>query len=237
MSAAAQSQKRIKDSDRDQTGAFEPCAEPLGKGFADNPLYDTEKMMTAVEHSNKVTRTYGIEVMSINIISATPCDAALTKSLACGAVASAEALQAETAARGTANAVRISAEAQAEKSRIESQGNADSEIIRARADGEAVRIKAESDKQAEILRGEGLAQRTRLHAEATSAGLEAVGRVVEQPGGREAMVQRLAEQYVTELPEMAKASKMMIVPDKPTDVSGVVATALSMTQAISGKSS
>merc|ERR1712187_299129 len=105
----------------------------------------------------------------------------------------------------------------------------------ARADGEAVRIKAESDKQAEILRGEGLAQRTRFHAEATSAGLEAVGRVVEQPGGREAMVQRLAEQYVTELPEMAKASKMMIVPDKPTDVSGVVATALSMTQAFSGR--
>merc|ERR1712187_981964 len=107
----------------------------------------------------------------------------------------------------------------------------------ARADGEAVQIKAESDKQADILRGEGLAQRTRLHAEATSAGLESVGRVVEQPGGKDAMVQRLAEQYITELPEMAKASKMMIVPDKPTDVSGVVATALSMTQAISGKSS
>merc|ERR1712039_615948 len=181
MSAAAQSGKRnSRVFAEDQNASFEPQEEPIGKGFADNPLYDTEKMMTAVEHSNKVTRTYGIEVMSINIISATPCDAALTKSLACGAVASAEALQAETAARGTANAVRISAEAQAEKSRIESQGNADSEIIRARADGEAVRIKAESDKQA-------------------------VGRVVEQPGGREAMVQRLAEQYVTELPEMAKA--------------------------------
>merc|ERR1712113_621149 len=193
MSAAAQSKKRIAAVDSDPTAimdrnaSFEPCSEPTGKGFADNPLYDTEKMMTAVEHSNKVTRTYGIEVMSINIISATPCDDALTKSLACGAVASAEALQAETAARGTANAVRISAEAQAEKSRIEAQGKADSEIIRARADGEAVRIKAESNKQAEILRGEGLAQRTRLHAEATSAGLEAVGRVVEQPGGREAM--------------------------------------------------
>jgi len=241
MSAAAQSKKRVDaitrtESRRLEDLLHEPCAEPVvGKGFADNPLYDIEKMTTAVEHSNRVTRTYGIEVMSINIISATPCDAALTKSLACGAVASAEALQAETAARGTANAVRISAEAEAEKQRIESQGRADSEIIKAQADGTAVRIKAEADKNSEILRGEGMAQRTRLHADATAEGLEAVGLVIEQPGGKEAMVQRLAEQYVTELPNMAKSSKMMIVPDKATDVSGVVATALSMTHAMNGR--
>merc|ERR1711937_460147 len=103
-------------------GMPEPEAEDSGKGFADNPLYDTEKMSTAVEHANRVTRTYGIEVMSINIISATPCDDALTKSLAAGAVASAMALQAETQARGTANAVRINAEAEAEQARIESKG-------------------------------------------------------------------------------------------------------------------
>ena len=47
--------------------ADEPFAEPVGKGFSDNPLYDSEKMMTAVEHSNRVTRTYGIEVMSTGL--------------------------------------------------------------------------------------------------------------------------------------------------------------------------
>jgi regulator of protease activity HflC (stomatin/prohibitin superfamily) len=238
MSAATQSEKRLPRGPNAPTRAGsaslldEPCAEPVGKGFSDNPLYDTEKMMSAVEHSNRVTRTYGIEVMSINIISAAPVDASLTKSLAAGAVASAEALQAETAARGTANAIRISAEATAEKERIESQGLADSEVIQARAMAEATRIKAASAKEAEILCGEGAAERTRLHAAATSEGLEIVGRTVEQPGGKQAMVQRLAEQYITELPAMAKHSKMMIVPDKPNDVSGVVATALSMTQAI-----
>merc|ERR1719502_2317684 len=70
-----------------------------GSKYIDNPLYDTAKMGTAVEHANTVTRTYGIEIISINIISASPMDAALTKSLASGAVAAAEALQAETAAR------------------------------------------------------------------------------------------------------------------------------------------
>lgn len=30
--------------------------------FNDNPLYDEEKMSTAVEHANKVTRTYGASI-------------------------------------------------------------------------------------------------------------------------------------------------------------------------------
>lgn len=204
------------------------------KGFAENPLYDTEKMGTAVGHANRVTRTYGIEIMSINIISATPCDAALTKSLAAGAVASAMALQAETQARGKANATRISAEAEAEQSRINSQGASDAQIIKARATAEAVQIEAEADKYAEILRGQGLAESCRLHANATADGLRSVATAIEQPGGQSAMVQKLAEQYVSEMPEMAKNSKMMIVPSNPTDVSGVVATALSMTSAIKG---
>jgi len=236
MSAAVQSKKRLKKQS-DAVGApygddGEPGAEPIGKGFADNPLYDTEKMMSAVEHANRVTRTYGVEVMSINIISAMPCDDALTKSLASGAVAAAMALQEETAARGTANAVRISAEAEAERARIESQGCADSEIIKSRATAESERIRAESDKAADILRGEGTAESTRLHATATSDGLRSVAKAIEAPGGQAAMVQRLAEQYVVQLPEMAKASKMMIVPDRPNDVNGVLATAMSMTSVV-----
>lgn len=237
MSAAVQSKKRLakQDADGDRAGlrpGEEPGAEPESKGFADNPLYDIHKMMSAVEHANRVTRTYGVEVMSINIISAMPCDDNLTKSLASGAVAAAMALQEETAARGTANAVRISAEAEAERARIESQGRADSEIIKTQALADAERIKAESDKAAEIMRGEGTAEATRLHATATSDGLRSVAKAIEVPGGQAAMVQRLAEQYVVQLPEMAKASKMMIVPDKPNDVNGVLATALSMTSMI-----
>ena len=38
----------------------------------DNPMFDAKKMYSAVEHANAVTRTYGVEVLSINIISASP---------------------------------------------------------------------------------------------------------------------------------------------------------------------
>merc|ERR1719240_2485638 len=101
---------------------------PVEKKFVENPMYDIDKMGTSVEHANRVTRTYGVEIMSINIISATPADAKLTTSLASGAVASAEALQAETAARGKANAVRIAAEAEAARIKIEAEGEGEPEL-------------------------------------------------------------------------------------------------------------
>merc|ERR1719487_1116501 len=109
------------------------------KKFVENPMYDVDKMGTSVEHANRVTRTYGVEIISINIISATPCDAKLTTSLASGAVASAEALQAETAARGQANAVRIAAEAEAARLKIEASGLGEAEVIKANSHADAIR--------------------------------------------------------------------------------------------------
>merc|ERR1719301_472185 len=125
------------------------------KGFSDNPLYDTEKMGTAVVMANAVTRSYGVEIMSINIISALPNDAALTKSLASGAVASAQALQLETAARGKANAIRIEAEADAQRTKIAAQGDADAALVRAQGAAEAAKVEAAGQKAAELLRSEG----------------------------------------------------------------------------------
>merc|ERR1712070_586776 len=89
---------------------------------SDNPLYDLKRMNSAVAHANSTTRPYGVEIMTINILSAVPVDDELTKALAAGAVASAQALQAETAARGNARAMRIDAAAAAEKARIEADG-------------------------------------------------------------------------------------------------------------------
>merc|ERR1719377_465296 len=183
----------------DGSGSSAPAAGSGGEGgekcFTDNPLYGAEKMGTAVVMANEVTRSYGVEIMSINIISALPNDQALTKSLASGAVASAEALQAETAARG----------------------QADAKIIRARGLADAERVRAEGDKVAKQLRAEGEAD-----------GIRALADAISSKGGTDAMSQRIAEQYVTNLGEMAAKSNMIIVPDKPNDLAGVVATALSV---------
>lgn len=202
--APARAEARVVDFEGSGTETA-AAPEPVSAAkFSENPLYDVEKMGTAVEHANRVTRTYGIEVMSINIISASPCDAALTKSLASGAVASAEALMAETAARGNANAVKISAEAEGERELIEARAHADAELIKARASADAEKMRAEG----------------------VAAGLRTISESLDAPGGQKAMVQRLAEQYIDNIGDMAKNAKLIIVPDKPNDISSVLTTAL-----------
>jgi regulator of protease activity HflC (stomatin/prohibitin superfamily) len=125
----------------------EPESEAVS-GTQDNPLYDTKRMSSAVKDANETTRTYGVEIMTINILSAVPVDNELTKALAAGAVASAQALQAETAARGNARAMRIDAEAEAGKARIEAEGKAQAMLIQAQSEADAARTIAEGNKQA-----------------------------------------------------------------------------------------
>lgn len=184
----------IDDDAGKELSSSSAAAAPKAKSpqFVENPMYDLDKMGTSVEHANRVTRTYGVEIMSINIISATPCDSKLTTSLASGAVASAEALQAETAARGEANAVRIRAEAEAARMQIEAKGIGEAEVIKANA-----------------------------HAD----GIRAVSAAITDKGGKEAMGQHIAELYVNQMAEMAKNSKMMIVPEAPTNVASVLSSA------------
>jgi len=114
----------------------------------DNPLFDTDKMVSAVEHANDVTSTFGVEIMSINIISASPLDSTLTRALASGAVASAEALMAETTARGNSRAATILADSDAECSRIGASGKAEADIILANGNAEAETKRAEGAKAA-----------------------------------------------------------------------------------------
>ena len=72
------------------------------------------------------------------------------------------------------------------------------------------------------------AERTRLAAAASADGLRAIAAAVSEPGGKEAITQRLAEAYIKEIPAIAKQARMIVVPDKPNDVAGVVATAMAI---------
>merc|ERR1711959_802461 len=88
-------------------------------------IFDGSRMASAVEAANAITSTYGVTILSINIISAVPADHDLQQALARGAVASADAERAETVARGEAKAVSIRAEADAEAERIRARGAKD----------------------------------------------------------------------------------------------------------------
>jgi regulator of protease activity HflC (stomatin/prohibitin superfamily) len=109
-----------------------------------------------------ITNSFGVEVISINIIFTNPVDDQLTVSLATGAVASAEALQAKTAARGRAMVIKIEAEAAAVATKINADSEAMATLVKARAEGEAVTLRAEGAKAAKILRAGGCKQAAEL---------------------------------------------------------------------------
>merc|ERR1712124_172798 len=100
-------------------------------------LFDKGKLRSAVAHANDVCSRYGVEIISINIISAFPKDLKLVEALAAGAVAAAEAEQAETAAEGAAKALMIRTKAEADARRIAAEAEADSDRIRAEGSKDA----------------------------------------------------------------------------------------------------
>merc|ERR1712086_524202 len=90
--------------------------------------------MGSVTHANKITCRYGVEVMSINIISAIPADPNLREALAKGALATAQAEQIETQARAEAKAAQIRVET--ENRNLTLLAEAEAEAMRIRASGQ-----------------------------------------------------------------------------------------------------
>merc|ERR1719263_113778 len=84
-----------------------------------------------------MTARYGVQVLSINIISAKPADTVLMTALAKGAVAAAEAQQLETIAGGRAKAATIDARGNANAFKISAQAAAEAEVTRAEGSRQA----------------------------------------------------------------------------------------------------
>jgi len=127
-------------------------------------LFDSSKLTTAVGHANSVCSRFGVEIISINIISATPVDKDLSESLTRGATAVAEAERAETAAAGVAKAMMVQARAEADAARIKAQADADAERIRAQGAMDAAQTLEKSNIAVELAKisktGEALDQKT-----------------------------------------------------------------------------
>ena len=134
-------------------------------------------LISATEHANEMTAQYGtcschlsrrccadltlhtcacvpagagVKILSINIISAKPQDDELMRSLAQGAVAAAEARQAETAAHGRARALQVEAEGAARAKIIEAKGQAEAERIAAEGALKAAELLEQSKIAADL---------------------------------------------------------------------------------------
>lgn len=97
---------------------------------------------------------------------------------------------------------------------------------------------SEGEKQKQINEAEGRAAQVTLVAQAearkiemiakaTSEGILSVASSLRGEGGMHAMNMRLAEQYITQFGNLAKATNTVIMPSNVADVAGLIATAMS----------
>lgn len=109
---------------------------------------------------------------------------------------------------------------------LESEGDRDSKINRAEGMKQETIKNSEAEKQKRINEAEGNAQAIILVAQATSTGLKQVADALAGPGGKEAGSLRIAEEYVRQFGQLAKASNTMIIPASTSDMAGMIATAM-----------
>lgn len=105
----------------------------------------------------------------------------------------------------------------------ESEGQREARINISQAHKQETINISEGEKQKRINEASGHAEEIRLLAEATATGIERIASAINQPGGKDAVSLRIAEQYVKEFGNLARETNTLILPAELGDIGGVVA--------------
>jgi regulator of protease activity HflC (stomatin/prohibitin superfamily) len=116
-----------------------------------------------------------------------------------------------------------------------SEGQRDAVINEAEGDEQQVIKASEAKRQQQINEAEGEAQAILAIATATSEGIRKVAEAIQDPGGYEAVQLRVAEQYIGEFGELAKASNTLVLPASVSDVGSMIALAMNVINKNPGK--
>ena len=108
---------------------------------------------------------------------------------------------------------------------LQSEGERDAQINQAEGEKQRVIKESEAAKQQQINEAEGEAEAILAVARATAEGLREVAGALTQDGGSAAMQLRVAEDYVAQFGNLAKAANTLVVPANLTDVSSMIAMA------------
>ena len=114
---------------------------------------------------------------------------------------------------------------------LTSEGERDAAINMAEGEKQQVIKASEATKQRQINEAEGEAEAILAVGPRDGGRLRAVAAEVAAPGGTEAVQLRVAEQYVTQFGELAKAGTTLIIPANLSDVGSMIATAMSAIKA------
>lgn len=150
-------------------------------------------------------RTWGIKVLRYEIKSLTPPESIL------------RAMQAQ-----------ITAEREKRALIAKSEGQRQEEINIADGEKQAAVLKSEGEKTAAINKAQGEATALTTVAEATASAVRQVAAALSAEGGMQAANLKVAEKYVEAFGQLAKTNNTIIVPANAADVSGMLATAMTV---------
>jgi regulator of protease activity HflC (stomatin/prohibitin superfamily) len=108
---------------------------------------------------------------------------------------------------------------------LTSEGERDAKINQAEGEKQRVIKESEAAKQKQINEAAGEAEAILAVATATAEGLRRVAQAVGAQGGREAMQLRIAEDYVQQFGNIARAGNTIVVPASVSDIAGMIALA------------
>jgi regulator of protease activity HflC (stomatin/prohibitin superfamily) len=112
-----------------------------------------------------------------------------------------------------------------------SEGRKQEQINIAWGAREAAIHKSEGERQAQINQAQGEASAILAVAEANAQAIEKVGAAITSAGGVEAVNLKVAEQYVSAFANIAKQGNTLIVPGNLSEMSSMIASALSIIKA------
>ncbi|MBN3853010.1 paraslipin [Paraburkholderia sp. Ac-20340] len=109
-----------------------------------------------------------------------------------------------------------------------SEGRKQEQINLAACAREAAIQKSEGEKQAAINQAQGQAAAILAVAEANATAIQKIGNSIQAQGGMDAVNLKVAEQYVNAFGNLAKQGNTLIVPGNMSDLSSMIASALTI---------
>lgn len=134
----------------------------------------------------------------------------------------------------TAMEKQMRAEREKRATILTSEGERDAQINRAEGEKQRVIKESEAVQLRQINEARGEAEAILAVASATAEGLRKVGGALNEPGGDGAMRLRVAEQYVEEFGNLAKAGNTLVIPANLGDVGSMIALATSVVKGTKG---
>ena len=114
----------------------------------------------------------------------------------------------------------------------ESEGERQSKINRAEGEKQQAINLSEGERQRKINEAEGRAKEILLVAEAQAAGIRKVAEALNEKGGIESVNMQLAQQYLAQFGNLAKANNTMIIPSDLANVAGVIKACTSIVKKV-----